>query len=965
MRLRQVSLSLIETKLSIRIAFIIFSAWFGFEGRLLFAQNQPRLSNEWKADHSIGFTIKGTGSRSNPLRRKLATPFDGNELFVRYRLKYPSTNIDSPPDGNGEFLVLWLDDTEGEDRSTHSSGVPNIGIHVDGNENRFMTRFNSGQQKFGTKLTGDREILLVARLWKAKAGKDSPFNRLDLWVDPKSNELKKPHVQSSSSKAISIVRWLGFSTGAKTEPEDKIMVWDLAIAGSWNEILGLPPDSPSKPNGNPQKIVRTIQFKKDIFPFLKEHCFECHAGDDPDSEIRLDRFDEVLNQTQPRNAKQSHLFQLVIQNKMPPESDGLPKGAIRKIEDWINEGLDWDESLLPTPPPKTDHWAFQPIQRPSVPQIKNSSWVKTPVDAFIAKKHESLGLVPAQNADSSTLSRRRTLDLIGLPPSQVNGKNEVDDLLSNPQYGVRWGRHWLDVARWAESNGFQHNRDRPYAWRYRDWVIEAFNKDKPYDEFVLEQIAGDELQPHTEEALIATGFLAAGSYSGNEHDKEIQRNDILVDIVNTTGEAFLGLTVGCAQCHTHKFDPISIRDYYRLQAFFINGQPGNIVLRNNKKNAESLIASRWKLFESVHDRLVNNKRHAGYPEPIYVIPKSVVGGMNRDEKKEFHELEDQIAKLPQSWSYFGVSHGNRPATVAPHEMRWPLSRNMAELKQLRASILIRGDVKSKGPVVSPGWPLVFGSSPKEMKHPRTELANWLTSKNNPLTARVWVNRIWQWHFGRGLVETSGDFGLQGRPPSHPKLLDFLACELMDNNWSTKHIHRLIMNSSTYQQSSRYSKSNALIDPSNRFLWRWPVRRLEAEAIRDCMLSVGGNLDLTMGGLSSSLDSHRRSVYLKQKRDRFPQQQILFDSANGITSCSRRRVSTNALQPLWLMNSDFSQEASSRLAHQAGSVTNAFELTLGRVPTSEEQQQLVELANKYGLASACLVILNSSEFLYIP
>jgi hypothetical protein len=713
---------------------------------------------------------------------------------------------------------------------------------------------------------------------------------------------------------------------------------------------------------------RTIDFKEHVFPILKSRCFDCHSGEEPDSGVRLDVLDEVINQTAPRDAESSRLIQLIAEGEMPPEGDPPTEAEVQTLETWIAEGLDWDEQLLPTPVPTTDHWAFQPIERPKVPDVRNGDWVRTPVDAFIARKHEAAGLTPAPPADRATLLRRLSLDLRGLPPADSDVSDPdaaVETFLNSRAYGERWGRHWLDVARWAESNGYQHNRDRPHAWRYRDWVVDAFQSDKPYDEFIREQLAGDELIPVEPENIVATGFLAAARYSGNELDKDIQRNDILVDLVNTTSKAFLGLTLECAQCHSHKFDPLTIRDYYRFQAFFAQGQPGNVVLSSERDRAERLISERWRIFDTVHHRLVEVRRKRGYPEPIYVIPKSVVRGMRPEEKARFTQLEKQIAELEQSWSFYSPVSAAEELPVAPHDMRWPLPRYPVVLKHMRSMILVRGDAKSRGPEVAPGWPAVFDPTPADLEHPRTALADWMTSPDNPLTARVWVNRIWQWHFGTGLVETSGDFGTQGTEPSHPELLDWLASELIDSGWSTNHIHRLILNSATYRQSRKFSQENSEIDPDNRLLWRWTPRRLEAEAIRDSILHVSGQLQTFAGGPSRPDDAPVRSLYLKQKRDHLPDQQLLFDSANGLVSCSRRRVSTSALQPLWLLNSEFVQSSAEKFAERAQSVEQAIRLAYGREPRAEELQALQSLADEHGLAAACLVIVNSNEFLYFP
>ncbi|WP_166823109.1 PSD1 and planctomycete cytochrome C domain-containing protein [Thalassoroseus pseudoceratinae] len=909
------------------------------------------------------FVISGTEARSNPLKQRLDAPVDANEIFVRYRLRYDGRTLDTPPNDEGEFFVLWLDDVDGGNANNHSGGVPNIGVHVSGSKNRFMVRYASNVERYAAELQGDREFLLVARLWKSNPGPKQPFDQLDLWVNPAAHAEKSPDASTQSARAIHRVSWIGFSTGRKTEPEDRIVVGDIKLAKTWHEILDLPAPIVLPPAMAESAIHPTVSFHNDIMPLLEARCFACHSGDEPDSGVRLDVWDEVINQTTPRNAHASRLFDVVKTGEMPPD-ESLSDAELHTLQAWIDEGVAWDEDELPTPTPKSTHWAFQPIQRPSVPTVQNTNWVRTPVDAFIARRHEQLGIQPAPEASPEILARRLTLDLTGLPPSSFATTMTVDDLLAHPAYGERWGRHWLDVARWAESNGHQHNRDRPHAWRYRDWVVKAFNTNMPFDRFVREQLAGDELANEGNDKIVATGFLSAARYSGNELDKEIQRNDILVDITNTTAKAFLGLTMECCQCHTHKFDPISIRDYYRFQAFFAKGQPGNVVLVEDE-STRTLIDERWQIFNAVHDRLVNVKRKQGHPEPIYILPKNVVKAMKPAEKSRFQQLEQQIAKFPQSWSFYPYVSGATQLAVAPHEMRWPLPHKPATPGSVRTHMLIRGDVKSKGPRVQAGWPAVFGPTPDDVSGSRLRLADWMTDAEHPLTARVWANRIWQWHFGRGLVETSGDFGTQGTEPSHPELLDYLASELIESGWDTNHLHRLIVNSSTYRQSSTISEANVAIDPENHAIWRWTPRRLESEAIRDSILAASGLLDRQAGGPSVPASSTRRSLYLRQKRNSFPAQQTLFDGATALVSCTRRETSTTPIQPLWLLNSSFAQEAASALAKRAGSVATAFEICFGRTPQTTELQPLQELADEYGLSSACLALLNSSEFLYIP
>lgn len=965
---------------------ITVTVWLLCSFPLILAENgkgQELASGQWKRNGlaTERFLINGTGGRNNPLRKSLQASFNGDEFFVRFNLRYHLDGLDSPPETSGEFFVLWLDENEGNDGSPHAANIPNIGVHVQGDQNRFMIRYNSANQKFADPIKGDRNYAVVGRLWKSTVGKNQVFDQLSLWVDPASTEEFKPDISVQSKSSLTTIKWIGFSTGAKTEIEDQIEVWDIQTARSWREIMGLPVEA-ADPNYAPDMLRppanKTISFREHIHPILNKHCFRCHAGDDAKDSIRLDSIDEVLQHVSPLRHADSQLYQLIMSKEMPPDGKSLSAKELKQVAAWIDEGLDWDSNLLPAPIPASDHWAFQPISRPSIPSIKSkkhatgqvasghfSGWVRNPIDAFIAAKQIDAGLTPNPPADQPTLQRRTSLTLHGLPPEVFKPTEQIDiqDLLSTPRYGQHFARYWLDIARWAESNGHQHNRDRKHAWRYRDWVINAFSQGMPFDQFLRDQIAGDELPESTPSQLVATGFLAAARYSGNELDKQIQRNDILIDITNTTASAFLGLTFECAQCHSHKFDPISIRDYYKFQAFFVSGQPQNLVMSNDD-TSQRIAEQRGDLFTKVEQRLLTVRRKQGYPEPILVTPTNVIAQMRSDERNKFKHLNEELAKLDQTWGFYSPSTASRHLTVAPHEMRWQLPHDPALLARLRAAILIRGDLRSRGPEVNAGWPLLFGE-PHVENQTRQDLANWLTDRQNPLTARVWVNRIWQWHFGRGLVETSNDFGTQGQPPSHPDLLDFLASELIDHDWDTQHIQKLILSSSTFRLASYNSEKNSKIDPDNQLYWRWTPHRLQAEAIRDSILHVSGQLDHREGGPSDTHDSRRRSIYLKQKRDNLPEQQILFDSANGIITCARRRTSTTALQPLWLLNSQFTQDAAKKFAERVGNVETAIRTALHREPTQDELQLLEQLTEEHGLSSACLAILNSSEFLYIP
>ena len=705
---------------------------------------------------------------------------------------------------------------------------------------------------------------------------------------------------------------------------------------------------------------------------------------------------------------------------MPPNGPRLTTAQIGLLRDWIDQGLDWDDRLLPPPPKPPLPWAFRPLRRPALPKVKRRDWIRTPVDAYIASVHEARGLTPAPEASRSVLLRRLSLDLTGLPPTleEVEAfrsdtapdayERVVERLLASPHYGERWGRHWLDVARWADSEGYENNNLRPFAWRYRDYVVRSFNSDKPFDRFLKEQIAGDELLPYCDDNLIATGFLAAARYSSNEEDKAMQRNDVLVDITNATASAFLGLTLHCAQCHDHKFDPLTQKDYYRLQGFFVRGQMNNLALQAPElwKEYEAAIPKEYgptqekqqALYTAVRSRLTAAARQSLTPEAraaletaegqrtpeqrerakqaeasLKIPDSEVESAFTEAEKREaealkkaLDEFRKRLPPKPQTIGFYSPATSPTPVEVMQMEANYPLPYEPESLKKTRPRLLLRGDAHRPGEVLEAGWPALFGPTPAPIaqKGSRSALADWLTSPSHPLTARVWANRVWQYHFGRGLCATPGDFGVKSAPPSHPELLDYLASELIRSGWSAKHLHRLIVLSSAYRQASRPHTANARKDPANRSLWRWMPRRLEAEAIRDMLLAVSGELDRAVGGPGVPLKNYnkyvietpsedgktlRRSLYLRQMRDFSPPMQALFDGPTANESCPRRHVSTVALQPLFLLNSAFvvdrAKAFAQRVAALAGrdpgrQVETAFRLALSRPPDSTERGALL-------------------------
>ena len=947
---------------------------------------------------SRALEIHGTGARDNPLRRELEAPISQPQVFVRFDLTYLADPLTGDSEVDPEFFVLWLDRLDGGDRATHASNTPNIGVHIADRgpkkgKNVFMVRVGPAQTAWSkVELEPGRTFRLVGRLTKSAEGDRAEYDRFDLWIDPRASDLAAPAATVSGMQSIAQLRWIGFSTGLKTEPDDLIQVRNLVLGSTWESVLDDAGESIASKNVRGHNGVvwdKPVDFASDVYPLLKARCFDCHAGSNPDSGYRLDVHRELRGYStgavlaEPGRSHDSRLIDAVAaestDDRMPPDGEEpLTDEQIALLRAWIDQGLSWDDKLLPTPKRKSDHWAFQPVVRPEVPRIEPSDWIKTPVDAFVAKGHAETGLAHAPEASPRTLVRRLYLDLIGLPPtpdevqeflgddSPNAYENLVERLLDSPHYGERMGRYWLDLARWAESQGYQHDFVRPYAWRYRDYVIDSFNKDKPYDRFLKEQLAGDELQPYSDENLIATGFLGAARISGNQEDAGIQRNDVLVDVVNATGSVMLGLTLECAQCHNHKFDPISQRDYYRLQAFFVKGQLGNLSLRDPDVDHPTDV-ERW-------------------------IPKASYDYYAKEVKSLVNKKLYKPTERPHTWGYLSAATGDPGIERFSVVNRKPIVWSPTSLKRAEAQMLVRGEVSSPGPTVQEGWPEVLGVTPTSLgDRPRSALADWMADPQNPLVARVWVNRLWQYHFGRGIVATASDFGVEGAEPTHPELLDWLASELVSGGWSTKHIHRQIVLSSTYRQRRRHHAANAANDPDVKLLWCWPRRRLQAEAIRDSVLVATGELDRTLGGVSVPPETEeqrlRRTVYLFQQRSSMPSVMEMFDAPAGIASCSRRAESTVALQPLFLLNSQFMARRATALAELVASAAGddpdrqievAFQRTLARDPDSDERVMAREIldppseredseseAKADRLMQLCHALLNLNEFVYIP
>jgi hypothetical protein len=690
------------------------------------------------------------------------------------------------------------------------------------------------------------------------------------------------------------------------------------------------------------------------------------------------------------------------------------------------------------------HWSFQPPVRPPLPRVKRTNWVRNPIDAFVLAALEENVLRPAPEADRRTLYRRLSFDLTGLPPapeaveafvadrSPDAYSKVVDRLLACPQYGERWAQHWLDLARYADSDGFEYDTARPDAWRFRDWVVEALNQDMPYDQFVRWQLAGDEIAPDEVAGFVATGFNRCYPDMVDLNDQKLRRQNALNDITETTGLVFLGLTVGCARCHDHKFDPIRIGDFYRLQAFFTPARfrDDYPVASPTERAAYEEQAQRYDgeltALQQAVIRVEQPVRAVLTPELLPTVNDETAAAFARSESErtasDVHLIFDAQSKDrrigAEAWSRLldPVSANLRKAWLAqlaalkrtgPPNLPHARGIDETSAEAPPTFVLNRGDYNTKGDEVAPAFPLILchdqsavvpaRSTTAHSTGRRKALSDWLVAPENPLTARVIVNRLWQHHFGQGLVTTPSDFGTMGAEPSHPELLDWLATELIARGWSLKAMHRLMVTSATYRQSSRGNPAAAVADPENLLLAHQNRQRLDGEAIRDSLLAVSGQLNREMGGpcifpkLPEELaklttkgiawpvsdharDRNRRSVYVFVRRNlRYPFFEA-FDRPDTNTSCPRRPVTTIAPQALTLLNSDLSNDAAqalaARIVHEAGrqqdaQIDRVYRLLFARPPDAVEKRLALDfLARSAGLASYCRALLNANEFIYI-
>lgn len=938
-------------------------------------------------------------------------------------------------------------------------------------------------------------------------------------------------------------------------------------------------------------------FESKVRPILVESCFKCHGAKKQRGGLRVDSRAALLEGGDqgpalvPGHPEKSLLLKAVSHEdkdlKMPP-SQKLRKEQIADLARWVKLGAPWPGGGTVVKTPRkgehtiTDkdrtHWAFQPIQRPAPPVVKNAGWVTNPIDALILARLEAKGLAPSPPASKRELVRRLYYDLTGLPPTPAQVEafaNDsapdaytklVDQLLESPRYGEKWGRHWLDLVHYAETNSYERDNPKPHVWRYRDYVIRSFNADKPFDQFIKEQLAGDELPRKSADALIATGYYRLGIWDDEPSDPLQARYDMLDDIVATTGQVFLGLTFDCARCHNHKIDPIPQKDYYRLLAFFHNvnhyrnGGPTDEApllpdaetqrrleveerqIEQRRRELQTRVAALekefrvragqakasigtdltnlgYRLYQGAWTRLPDFDRLK--PTATGKLPTNLFDLVVRPGNDNFGLVFEGTLLVPAAGKYtfhldsddgsrltinsarliehdgihgVGKEHsatvalpagrvpvrldyfqgvyglGLKVAWSGPGFERRPLSTlesgsiapiDFAEYIRMRGAqflgreryteyvdlkrqikalqrrrnvsverclcvteagrsappthVLIRGNPHVKGDRVEPGFPVIFNLPEPKLPEPtptarssgrRTVLANWIASPENPMTARVIVNRVWQQHFGRGIVRTPNDFGLQGSRPTHPELLDWLATELIAKGWRLKALHRIILTSSAYRMSSRGNPAALAADPANDLFWRFDMRRLTAEEIRDSILAVGGTLNLKMygpgvypsipkevlagqsvpgrgWGRSSPEEAARRSVYVHVKRSLLLPILESFDVAETDRTTPVRFATTQPTQALGMLNGEFLHEQAAQLARrlkrEAGAdatrqVRLALSLVTQRPPTDTEVRRGVALIEalrtrdgaspEVALNTFCLVALNLNEFVYL-
>lgn len=778
-----------------------------------------------------------------------------------------------------------------------------------------------------------------------------------------------------------------------------------------------------------------VDFSRQIQPLLARRCFACHGPDHAEAGLRFTDREAALAAAEsgqvailPGSSEASALIdRLVSQDegeRMPPEGERLTDSEVEMFRRWIDQGAEWSK-----------HWAFEPLSQPTPPTVENPLWNENPVDSFIYQSLADAGLKPNPEADRRTLIRRAYYDLIGLPASaeQVAAfladedpqayEKLIDTLLESPHYGERWARHWLDLVRFAETNSFERDGAKSNAWKYRDYVIRSFNDDKPYPQFVREQLAGDELDQVTPDSRTATGFYRLGIWDDEPADPLQARYDELDDIVTTVGQAFLGLTIDCARCHDHKIDPIPQKDYYSLLAFLGDVTPYGT--RGNQTANNQIDVSPEELRQRYAD---NEARRQSIGSQLHEIEQSGIVKMSapdqrategnpRDREKVLREKLQQHLD-PERWQAYMELQDRAAATKAEFESLPPrevvLGLAATDPTPDPTFILFRGNPHSPTDQVTPAFPTLFGEpnpvltprgSDAQSSGRRRVFADWVVSPDNRLSWRVIANRVWQFHFGRGLVRSPNNFGQLGTPPTHPELLDHLAQLLISFDGRLKPLHRLIMTSQTYRMSSDSREDAIKIDAGNDRFWRFDPRRLSAEEVRDSVLASSGALDLRLfgpsvypklsrevlagqsqpgsgWGNSSFEDQSRRSIYIHVKRSLLVPMLSAFDLPEPDRTCEARFMTLQPGQALALLNGEFIHEQARRLAERIGGpeqddetlVRGAVRTVLAREPTDLEIDQATELLTDlqlaHGLSRAdavdlfCLTVFNWNEFIFL-
>ena len=844
-----------------------------------------------------------------------------------------------------------------------------------------------------------------------------------------------------------------------------------------------------------QQRASSISFEKDVQPILEKSCLSCHGEATQSGKFDLRTRDSALkggargSDIVPGDAEASRLYRRIAgleRPAMPAQAEPLPADQIAAIKKWIDLGAAWGSTATLTStalenrtitPEERNYWAFKLPVRPTVPSDDDKS-LTNPVDRFLERERRERGLKAAPRADPYTLVRRAYLDLLGVPPTpaQVDAfvadrspnawERLIDSLLASPHYGERYGRMWLDVARYADSAGFEYDMHRPNAWRYRDYVIKSFNEDKPYDRFLIEQIAGDEMDGKTNDTLVATGFLRMGPrVLFREKDNPERRYDYLDEIIGTIGKGTLGLTVNCARCHHHKFDPISQKDYYAIEASIFGYVETDVPLAP-KAEADAYLAKNAEIdtkIEEVRAQIERIERpyrdslqlehiRRQFPDHIVriilkpeaerthgdallaaqVLKAAGVGvraaqvdrvlrpadaAAKKDLAARIAALEKErpaplpMAEIATDGDYRSSPLGEGDDTVSCPKCRVPvpgagpyIHTGPGRYEVPPSYFLIRGDAESRGSQMKPGFieVITFGNPPTEIPRPdgrtsgrRLALAQWIASPQNPMTARVIVNRLWQKHFGRGIVATLENFGKMGDRPTHQDLLDWMAVELMANRWSLKQINKLMMMSSAYQMASAFDDAaDAKADPENLYLWRFRPQRLDAEIVRDSMLAAGGNINLEIGGepifpylpkdilagqyrgkwknTPEGPAAWRRGVYVYRRRSLPYPMFDTFDHPDMNVTAGARHVSTVPTQALTLLNNPFvlsqADFLAARVKQAAGDpesqVKEAYRIALARPATATEIRIGADLITRQSLTSFAHVVLNLDEFLYM-